>query len=35
MVYVRFSPKVITIYVRKKVGFDYKNNYKHSKSADF
>lgn len=32
---VRFLPKVVNIYSREEEGFDYKNNYGYSKSANF
>ena len=32
---VRFPPKAVTVYSGKKVGFDCKNNYGPSKSANF
>lgn len=32
---VRFLPKAITICSREKKGFDYKNNDKRNKSANF
>lgn len=35
MEYMRFLPKVITIYFGKKIRFDYKNNSKYNKLANF
>ena len=32
---MRFLPKTIIIYTKKKVRFDCKNNHKHSKLANF
>ena len=32
---VIFLPKIITISSEKEVRFNYKNNHKHSKSANF
>ena len=32
---MKFLSKVVTIDSRKKVRFDYINNYKHNKSANF
>lgn len=34
MVYMRFPPKVVNVCFRKKVEFDYKNNYMYNKLAN-
>lgn len=35
MWYIRILPKAVTISSREKAGFNYKNNHKNSKSANF
>lgn len=35
MGHMRFLPKDVNIYSKEKNGFDYKNNHKCSKSANF
>ena len=33
--YMKFPPKAVIVYFREKKGFDYKNNYKYGKLANF
>lgn len=33
--YIRFLSKTVTIYIKEKIRFNYKKNYKHSKLANF